>query len=126
MRYPVITISSNLYIRLFILLALLLIPQSVAAVVAEMVPSHPGGGIGLQKAGRFSKAGTALNKVNEEHRQHIRSQAKTPFRPSNPFLLYSRGKIVVDAVASVDGPELLGDLKGVGLQKGTRVLTLRS
>lgn len=119
MTFPSATFLSSQGIKIFFLVIAVLVSQTVYGIEVSINPTHPGD-IGIQKAGLNAKAGTALNRVFLEHKAHTNAQAKTPFKPSNPFLQYSNGKIVIDAVASGDGNALLDDLKGLGLKQGTR------
>lgn len=119
MTFPSATFFSVHCIKVFFLAIAVLVCQTAYAFEVKNLPSHPGA-IGMQKAGVMAKAGTALNRALSEHKAHIKAQAKIPFKPSNPFLQYTHGRIVVDAVASQDGNALLGDLKGLGLKQGAR------
>jgi len=119
MTFPTSTIFSSPWIKTLFLAAAVFMSQTAYGVEMTLIQTHPGD-ISIQKAGPMSKADTALNRVFSEHRAHIRGKATTPFRPSNPFLQYARGKIVIDAIASEDGNGLLGDLKGLGLKKEAR------
>jgi hypothetical protein len=80
---------------------------------------HPGS-VAVNKTGPMAKAGTSLFKAFAEYRAHMRQGPTTPFRPSNPFLQYARGRVVIDAVATDDAGALLSDLHGLGLQQATR------
>lgn len=119
MTFPSSTFFSAYCIKIFFLAITVLVCQTAYAVEVKMLLPHPGK-IGMQKAGAMAKAGTALNRVFSEHKAHLKAQTKRPFKPSNPFLQYAQGKIVIDAVASGDGNALLDDLKGLGLKQGAR------
>jgi len=119
MKFSLSTLFSARCIKVFFLATTMLTTQTAYGVEVKMPPSHLGA-IGLQKAGAMAKAGPALNKVFAEHQAHVKAQLKKPFTPSNPFLQYAHGKIVIDAVASGDGNVLLSDLKGLGLTQGAK------
>ena len=91
----------------------------LAAEFAVPANPHPGQS-GLYKAGQMSKAGTALARVFSEHRAHV-SQGKTSaFKPSNEFLQFVAGRLVIDATATGQGGVLLDDLRQLGLTNGVR------
>ncbi|MDH3346612.1 MAG: PKD domain-containing protein [Desulfobulbaceae bacterium] len=102
-----------------VMVNMLLFPPGGQALVIKEVPLHPGGVV-HKKAKPFLKAGSALNKVYTEYRAHAAARSNVVFKPSNSFLMFSRGKVVVDAVEKSSGTQLLNELKGVGLQKGVR------
>jgi PKD repeat protein len=85
------------------------------AVPARQEPGQQG----LYKAAQMSKAGTALTQAFAQYRAHQNRGSNAPFVPANPFLLYSAGLVHVEARAAVDGPELLSDLRRLGLMNGS-------
>jgi PKD repeat protein len=87
--------------------------------VRTAVPSEqPPGQSGLFRAGQLAKAGTQLSRAFLEYRAHVDQGRTTEFRPSNRFLRFDNGRVLVDARANVDGSALLADLERLGLTRG--------
>lgn len=89
----------------------------VAAEFATPAATYPGQN-GLYKAEQMSKASSSLVRVVQEHRAHIRQAQTALFRPSDQFLRYHAGRVLIDAMAFGDGAALLQDLKRLGLING--------
>ncbi|MCH7503690.1 MAG: hypothetical protein IIA10_10100 [Proteobacteria bacterium] len=89
----------------------------VAAEIATPAATYPGQS-GLYKAGQMSKASSSLVRVVQEHRAHVRQAQTALFRPSDQFLRYHAGRVLIDAMAFGDGAALLQDLKRLGLING--------
>ena len=104
------------------LLTLTLLASSALANsthIAVPAPQHPGTQ-GLRKAPSLSKAGDTLARAFTEYRAHVARGSKAPFQPSNRFLPFSSGRVLVDARAWEDGDQLFEDLKRLGLHRGAR------
>ncbi len=86
------------------------------AVPAQQQPAPQG----LYKAARLSKASTALVRAHTEYRSHVNRGLRTAFQPSDPFLPFSGGRVLVEARAASNGTELLDDLRRLGLSGGSR------
>jgi len=114
--------TSNIFlVRYFtagLLTAMLFLGGQVSLAARFAEPYSQRDNFGLYKAGHMTKAGTRLVRVFSEYRTHVSSARKTPFKPSNKFLQYDQGSILVDASTSGDGSILLNDLKKLGLQNG--------
>ena len=89
----------------------------LAAEIATPAVTYPGQN-GLYKAGQMSKASSSLVRVFGEHRAHIRQSQTAAFRPSDQFLRYHAGRVLIDATAVGDGAALLQDLRRLGLING--------
>ena len=86
---------------------LLIMLLTLAAAVASAdtaVPyqQHPGQN-GLYKAAQMSKASTPLVRVFSEYRVHANQGRRTAFAPSDQFLPFSAGRVLVDARATANG-----------------------
>jgi PKD repeat protein len=90
--------------------------NTVSAVPAQQRP----GPQGLYKAAQMSKAGMRLVRAVSEHRSHVNLRRTTPFVPSDRFLPFSAGNVLVEARATADGAQLLNDLRQLGLTGGSR------
>ncbi len=75
---------------------------------------------GLYKAAPMSKASTALVRAHAEYRRHVNRGLSTTFQPSDRFLPFSGGRVLVEARATSDGADLLDDLRRLGLSEGSR------
>lgn len=91
--------------------------SALADEIATPAVTYPGQ-IGLYKAGQMSKASSSLIRVVQEHRAHNRQAHTAAFRPSDQFLRYHAGRVLIDATAAGDGNALLEDLKRLGLFNG--------
>lgn len=74
---------------------------------------------GLLRAGQLSKADTGLSRAFLEYRSHVAQGRTSAFQPSNGFILYADGYVLVDARANAAGEELLADLERMGLTSGS-------
>ena len=103
---------------LFMALSTLVAPVALgdSAVPAQVHPAHNV----LRKTPEMSKASSALIRVHSEYRAHVDQRRTTAFVPSDRFLQFSSGRILIDARAVADGASLLDDLKELGLANGTR------
>jgi PKD repeat protein len=91
-----------------------------AAEIASPAQRHPGQS-GLRKAPGMAKASGALARVHAEYRAHVaQGKAPTTFVPSDAFLQFFAGRVLIDARATADGATLLADLKRLGLTHGAR------
>ncbi|MCH8249752.1 MAG: PKD domain-containing protein [Proteobacteria bacterium] len=86
-----------------------------SAVPAQQRP----GQVGLYKAAQMSKASTPLVRVFYEYRAHANQGRRAAFEPSDHFLHFSAGRVLIDARASSSGVALLDDLNQLGLLNGT-------
>lgn len=99
--------------------ALALASKEASAVeVTEPAPLPPP--LAGKVTGAWAKADTALRRLVAEFRAHQEHGVPGPFGPSNTTLQYSRGRIVITAVAAGDPEVLLEDLRRLGLQKSAR------
>lgn len=94
---------------------------ATVAAADSAVPArqHPGQE-GLFKAAQMSKASTPLVRVLSEYRAHARLGKRTAFEPSDRFLPFAAGRVLVDARATADSEALLDDLIQLGLVNGAR------
>jgi PKD repeat protein len=81
---------------------------------------HGPGRSALHNARGMAKASSALARVAAEYRTHLDQGGGTLFVPSDRFLQFSAGKVVIDARATGGGAALLSDLKRLGLVNGAR------
>ena len=93
--------------------------QAQSVHIAQPAEAHPGQN-GLYKAGQLTKAGSSLVRAFAEHRRHVALGRTTVFRPSDQFLRYADGRVLVNARAAADGAALLTDLRRLGLLNGVR------
>jgi PKD repeat protein len=103
------------------LLITLLTCAATVAVADTAVPAqqqHPGQR-GLFKAAQMSKASTPLVRAFSEYQAHVNQGRPTAFVPSSQFLPFVSGRVLVEARATVDGADLLNDLRQLGLQDGS-------
>ncbi len=91
----------------------------LAAEIATPAAIFPGQN-GLYKAGQMSKASSSLVRVSQEYRAHTRQSQTAAFRPSDQFLRYYAGRVLIDATAVGDGTALLQDLRRLGLVNGVQ------
>ncbi len=108
--------------RQFCISALALFVLGTSPAFADSaVPAQPLPGRSvLHKSPGMSKASTALVRVDREYRAHVAQGRPTAFVPSDRFLPYHQGRVLIDARASSDGATLLSDLGRLGLRHGTR------
>jgi hypothetical protein len=104
-------------VKVLVLCSLALGPHPAFAVLVDLV-ERPANGLGVKKAGTMAKVGSSLVRVFSEHAAHVRRGPRGPFQPSDRFLQFTNGRVLVDATAATDGGELLADLKRLGLQNG--------
>ncbi len=93
--------------------------NSQAQTIHSAVPAqqHPGQH-GLYKAGQLSKASSSLVRAFAEYHTHVGQGRTTAFRPSDQFLQFDAGRVLIDARATGQGNELLADLERLGLVNG--------
>ena len=109
-----LAISVNtLLVRLFTLAATV-----ASAETAVPYQQHPGQ-TGLFKAAQMGKASTPLVRVFSEYRAHANQGLRAAFAPSDQFLPFSAGRVLIDARAISNGAALLGDLQQLGLVNGS-------
>ncbi|VUX55531.1 Peptidase families S8 and S53 domain protein (modular protein) [uncultured Woeseiaceae bacterium] len=103
------------------LLVILLTLTATAAAQEIAVPAqqHPGQN-GLYKAAQMSKASTPLVRALSEYRAHVSQGRPTAFVPSDRFLPFTAGRVLVEARATTNGAALLNDLRRLGLTNGAR------
>lgn len=68
----------------------------------------------------MSKASGALARAFAEYRAHVDQRKTTAFKPTDQFLQFADGRVVVDARATENGAELLADLRQLGLTQDAR------
>ena len=102
-----------------LLIVLLAFEIQVASGDTALPAQHHPGQNGLYKAAQMSKASSSLARVFSEYRAHVNQGKKTVFEPSDQFLQFSSGRVVIDARATDNGGILLDDLKQLGLTNGT-------
>lgn len=111
---------SHLFCITGTLVATLMLGVPVAsAVMVSPVEGHPGA-MGVRKVGAMSKCGNSLARLFSQYRAHINKGSKAPFKPSNRFVQFANGRVMIDARASINGDVLLNDLKRLGLQNAAR------
>lgn len=99
------------------LLVMLLTCAATAAAQESAVPAQQRPGQqGLYKAAQMSKASTRLVRAFSEYRAHVNQGRRTAFVPSDQFLPFTAGRLLVEARATTSGAELLNDLRQLGLQ----------
>jgi hypothetical protein len=103
------------------LFILLLTFGATVAVADTAVPAqqHPGQR-GLFKAAQMSKASTPLVRAFSEYQAHVNQGRRRAFQPSDQFLPFSGGRVLIDARATVNGAALLADLRQLGLLNGSQ------
>jgi PKD repeat protein len=113
--------NKSLLIRVNTLLIVLLsfVAPAATADIAWPAQQHPGQK-GLYRAAQMSKASSSLARVFAEYRAHLNQGNKAAFAPSDQFLQFSAGRVVIDARAIDHGGRLLDDLKQLGLLNGSR------
>ena len=111
-RFP----ASSFYTILIILLTF---GAEMAAADSAVPAQQRPGQHGLFKAAQMSKASTPLVRVLSEYRAHVNQGRRTDFKPSNRFLLFTAGRVLIDSRATADGAALLDDLNRLGLLNGT-------
>jgi len=102
-----------------LLILLLTFGASVAAADSAVPAQQRPGQNGLFKAAQMSKASTSLVRVFSEYRAHANQGSRTAFEPSDRFLPFFAGSVLVDARATANGAALLDDLNQLGLVNGT-------
>jgi chitodextrinase len=103
-----------------LLIVLLAFGAQVAFGDSAFPAQHRPGQNGLYKAARMSKASHSLARVFSEYRAHVNQGKKTVFEPTDQFLQFSAGMVLIDARAKDNGGILLDDLAQLGLTNGTR------
>jgi hypothetical protein len=68
------------------------------------------------KEGLLAKVDHALAVVSDEYFAYLAQGGGAAFTPSNPLLRVSKGRVVIDAVASGDVNALRADLEALGMQ----------
>ncbi|MGD8348010.1 MAG: PKD domain-containing protein [Gammaproteobacteria bacterium] len=112
-RFP----ASSVYPLLVIFLSF----GAGSAVAASAVPAvQAPGQAGLFKAAQMAKASTPLVRLLSEYRAHQSQGRGTAFEPSDRFVMFTAGRVLVEARATADGAVLLDDLNRLGLLNGTR------
>ena len=101
-----------------LLISLLVFGASAASADTAVPAQQRPGQNGLFKAAQMSKASTPLVRVLSEYRAHLNQGRRTAFEPSDRFLLFSAGRVLVDARATDDGAALLDNLQQLGLTGG--------
>ncbi len=103
------------------LLVILLTLAATVAAADTAVPAqqHPGQ-TGLFKAAQMGKASTPLVRVFSEYRAHANQGLRAAFAPSDQFLPFSAGRVLIDARAISNGAALLNDLQQLGLLNGSQ------
>ncbi len=101
-----------------LLISLLVFGASTASADTAVPAEQRPGQNGLFKAAQMSKASTPLVRVVSEYRAHLIQGRRTAFEPSDQFLPFSAGRVLVDARATTNGAALLDDLQQLGLTNG--------
>lgn len=110
--------NSNPFNTLIIVLLAFMTP--VAFGDSALPAQHRPGDNGLYKAAWMSKAGYSLVRVFSEYRAHVNQGKKTAFEPSDQFLQFFSGRVLIDARATDNGGVLLDDLNQIGLTNGAK------
>jgi PKD repeat protein len=99
-----------------------IVPVVASADIATPAVQQPGQQ-GLYRAGQLSKAGSGLARAFLAHQSR---SGQAPFVPSDRFLPYVGGRVLVEARATASASELLADLRGLGLTDGLQYENLVS
>jgi len=103
-----------------LLSAVVVMTATVAAGLEVRLPdAHPGIHT-LKPGGALAKVDGALGKLYLQFVEHQRTAPTTPIRPRDGLLRVAKGRVLVDARAAGDAELLLSDLRGLGLDKGSR------
>ncbi len=86
-------------------------------VLVSPVQSHPGSQ-GLRQSGAMRKAETALARLAAEHEDFTAQKRGGSFKPSNKFLQFHQGRVLIQARATADAQDLLKKLERQGLDDG--------
>ncbi len=105
-------------VNTLLIMWLTLVATVSSADTAVPYQQHPGQ-TGLYKAAQMGKASTPLVRVFAEYRAHANQGRRTAFAPSDQFLPFSAGRVLIDARANSNGASLLNDLQQLGLLNGT-------
>jgi PKD repeat protein len=92
---------------------------ALADIIAVPAQQRPGQQ-GLFKAAQMGNVSTALGRAFSEYRVHVNQGRPTAFVPSDRFLPFSSGRILIEARATGSSADLLNDLSQLGLQNGSR------
>lgn len=103
-----------------LLIMWLTLAVTVAAADTAVPYQQRPGQNGLFKAAQMGKASTPLVRVFSEYRAHANQGRRTVFQPSDQFLPFSAGRVLIDARAFSNGASLLGDLQQLGLLNGSQ------
>ncbi len=83
---------------------LLMIFAATVATADSAVPAQQRPGqAGLYKAAQMSKASTPLVRVLSEYRAHVNQGRTAAFAPSDQFLQFSAGRVLIDKAAASQG-----------------------
>ena len=103
-----------------LLILLLTFAATVAAAESAVPAQQRPGQNGLYKAAQMSKASTSLVRDFSEYRAHANQGGSTAFMPSDQFLSFAAGRVLIDARATASGAALLDDLNQLGLLNGAQ------
>ena len=103
-----------------LLIMLLTLAATVASADTAVPYQQRPGQNGLFKAAQMGKASTPLVRVFSEYRAHANQGRRTAFAPSDQFLPFSAGRVLIDARANSNGAALLNDLQQLGLLNGSQ------
>ena len=94
-----------------------LIANEALADSAVPFKQYPGQA-GLLRAAHLSKASTPLVRLLSEYQAHAARGGQSAFQPTDKFLPFAAGRVLVEASATADGAALLEDLTRLGLREG--------
>lgn len=92
----------------------------VAAIILLLFPACGGGQLATAggKKSPSAKADHDLAALYSEYMTFVQGGRVGAFKPSNPHIRVIDGRVVIDAVASGQGKDLLADLQALGMQEG--------
>jgi hypothetical protein len=73
----------------------------------------------MGKGGTTATMSAVLSQLYREYMSALAQGAHKTFKPSNPLVRVSAGRVLIDAVAAEDANRLRADLEALGLDHGT-------
>ncbi len=99
-----------------VVFSLAVVPAVASENIAAPAIQQPGQQ-GLLRAGQLSKASSGLAQAYLAYQNRA---GHAPFAPSDSFLPFVAGRVLIEARATADAAELLADLRRLGLTDGLR------
>ena len=101
------------------LIAVFAITSTEVSAVEVREPGNLPPALAGKPTGAWAKADMGLRRIAEDFRAHAARGRAAPFVPSNGTIQHSRGRVVIDAVATGDPQALLQELLALGLENGS-------